>query len=57
MIGDAIPFAVLDLWQASGKMGEKGGEYDYSEEGVFEYGKEEINTCGSDSDASLFFFN
>jgi protocatechuate 3,4-dioxygenase beta subunit len=28
-----IPFAVLDLWQASHKGGEKGGHYDYHEEG------------------------
>lgn len=49
--GEAIPFAVLDVWQASGKVSEKGGEYDYFEEGDErrEY-KEEINTIGPQFD-------
>ena len=51
ILGEAIPFAVLDLWQASGKVSEKGGEYDYFEPQIEEgeerrkY-KEEINTVG-----------
>jgi len=43
----AVPFAVMDLWQASGDKHDKGGTYDYYEENVFlrPY-KEEINLEG-----------
>jgi len=43
----ALPFAVLDIWQASGEEAEKGGVYDYHETGPERRPySESVNTVG-----------